>query len=243
MTAESAALAGFRDSIERGDDWFDALLEAIACWEAPGEEIGGRSYRYLLAGEAFDWLLLAERLCEEANGAIPAGEREDLLFFGRLPRDLDEAEFKRAIGSEKHRAHLNFLYGVTTEEALQLTMEEEVLKEQRNRAWDQGDVEDLVFERLYGRSCEQLLATFRQERALADGDDISYGELREFTYWLFKFRMRELDPARVASDTRKALARVSELEAAATRRRAQLDRPAPADAAFVLDGEVVAHLA
>ena len=70
--------------------------------------------------------MLAERLCEEANGAIPADEREALLFFGSFPRAMNDVDFKRAIGDAKHRAHLNFLYGVAVEEALQLAIEEEV---------------------------------------------------------------------------------------------------------------------
>jgi hypothetical protein len=30
-------------------------------------------------------------------------------------------------------------------------------------------------------------------------------ELKEFTYWLFKYRLRQSDKAKVASDTKKAL--------------------------------------
>jgi hypothetical protein len=29
--------------------------------------------------------------------------------------------------------------------------------------------------------------------------------MKEFTYWLFKYRLKHGDPARVASDTKKAL--------------------------------------
>ena len=48
-------------------------------------------------------------------------------------------------------------------------------------------------------------------------------------YWLFKFRVKNQEPARVASDTRKALAQLSAMELAvrrASRRRPQTD-PAP----------------
>ena len=203
----------------------------------------GRRYRYLIGGEAFDWLLLAERLCDELDGAIPAEERDALLFFGRAPRDLAEDEFRRAIGDAKHKAHLNFLYGVAVEEALQLTVEEEVLKARRSCVWDRGEdsLEQQVFERIYGRGRDELLAAFRDERALPPGDEISYGDLRAFTYWLFKYRVAQSDPARVASDTRKALAQVSELEAAA-QRRAQFLASARTNGAAVVEGEVVAHI-
>jgi hypothetical protein len=241
--AEREALTHFLHAVQHGADWFDALLEAIALWEAPEEEVDGRHYRYLIGGEAFDWLLLAERLCEAADGAIPAAEKEALLFSGRPPRELDEEEFRRAVGVAKHRAHLNFLYGVTLEEALQVTVEEEVLKEQRSRVWDRNrNVEAQVFERLYGKSRDELLAAFRAERSLPPGDALSYAELREFTYWLFKYRVREHDPARVASDTRKALAQLSEIEAAARRRAAFLASAHGSPPTVVVDGEVVARL-
>jgi len=34
---------------------------------------------------------------------------------------------------------------------------------------------------------------------------MSLAELKEFTYWLFKYRIKNTDKERVASDTRKAL--------------------------------------
>jgi len=241
-TPSEEPLTLFRDAVRNGDDWFEALLEAISLWQVPEEVVDGREFRYLIGGEAFDWLLLAERLCESLDGAISEDEREALLFFGRTPREMEDGSFKRAIGDAKHAAHLNFVYGITVEEALQLTVEEEVLKEQRSSIWNQGQsLQDQVFERVYGRSHGELLAAFRDERTLPPGDDISYGELRAFTYWLFKFRMKQSDPARVASDTRKALVQVSHLEAAA-RRRAQLLGETSIDEAKVVDGEVVAHV-
>jgi 8-oxo-dGTP pyrophosphatase MutT (NUDIX family) len=242
LGSERQALSAFREALSEGGDWFGALLDAVAHWDAPEETVDGRRYRYLIAGEAFDWLLLAERLCEAADGAIPPDEKEALLFFGRPPRELDDEEFKRSIGTAKHRAHLNYLYGVLVEEALQLTVEEEVLKEQRSRVWNAGEsIERQVFERVYGRSRDELLCAFREERSLPPGDRLSYADLREFTYWLFKFRVRDLDPARVASDTRKALAQLSQLEEAARRRTKLLAQPV-VEASVVLEGEVVAHV-
>ena len=235
------AVTLFKRMLRRGDPWYPALLEIVSRWSAAEEEIDRVRYRYLIAGEAFDWLLLAERLCEAADGAIPADEREALLFFGRPPRELDADEFKQAIGAAKHRAHLNYLYGVVVEEALQLVVEEEVMKERRSSISDQdGSVEREVFERIYGCGRDELLAACRETDTIPNGDEISYGELREFTYWLFKYRVRQNDPARVASDTRRALARVSQLEVAAQRRARLLAGPETNEAA-VVDGEVVAR--
>ncbi len=241
LAEENDAVTHFHRALSEGADWFPALLEAIRRWQLPEEVVRGRRYRYLIGGEAFDWLLLAERLCESVDGAIPADEREMLLFFGRPPHELPAEEFKHAIGDAKHRAHLNFLYGVVVEEALQLTVEEEVLKERHSRVWDPGEsAQQQVFQRIYGRDHGELFADFREERGLPEADELSYGALREFTYWLFKRRVNDSDPARVASDTRKALAQVSELEAAARRRARRVARPVAA-AAVVVEGEVVAH--
>ena len=68
---------------------------------------------------------------------------------------------------------------------------------------------------------------------------MTYGELKAFTYWLFKYRMNQSDPARVASDTRKALVQLSELEAAA-RRRAQQASSLETNG-VVVEGVVVAR--
>ena len=41
---------------------------------------------------------------------------------------------------------------------------------------------------------------------------LSLSDLKEFTYWLHKRRINLWDPARVASDTRKAIRRLEMLE-------------------------------
>lgn len=237
-----AGIDAFRAAIARGQPWFDALLDAVSTWELSEEQVDGRRYRYLIGGEAFDWLLLAERLCDEADGAIPIDEKEALLFFGRGPTELDDEDFKRALGAAKHRAHLNFVYGIAVEEALQLVVEQEVLKERHSYVWDEGvrrSVEAEVFARVYSRDPEDMLSEFREERGLAQTEYISYSERREFLYWLSKFRVNQSDPARVASDTRRALAQLSELQEA-SRRRTRRQSTAPSDA-DVVEGEVVAR--
>ena len=245
------ALTAFCEAVGESEDWFAALLVAIAKWEMTEEEVAGRHYQYLIGGEAFDWLLLAERLCNAADGAIPIDEKEALLFFGKPPQPLDDEGFRKAIGDSKHRAHLNFLYGVAVEEALQLTTEEEVLKRWRSSGgWDRGEsLDQQVFGRIYNRSRDELLVAYRasqlpsQQVEMFDAPmdvEISLGELRAFTYWLFKYRVIQSDPARVASDTRKALIQISELETA-SRRRAQFLAAPRTDNRVILEGEVVSR--
>ena len=226
-------LTSFRVAIESGDHWFDATMRAIAAWERADETVDGRHYQYLIDGEAFDWMLLAERLVAEAGERVPGTDAERLLFFARPPAGtlphvehataarITDDDLRGLIGDARHRAHLNFLYGVTVEEALQYAVELEVSKERHGaniRDVRSGDaVLDPVYERIYDRPRAELLAEFRDESHLPHAPEISLPELRRFTYWLFKYRVQNCEPARVASDTRKALAQLSSMEAAARR--------------------------
>jgi hypothetical protein len=218
-------IAALRADVLAGEPWYPALLRAIGRWRLPAERVGDRQYVYLIGGEAFDWLLLAERLTDAVADLVPEEEREALLFHARVPGGMDDDEFRRLIGPAKYRAHLNFLYGVLVEETLQLTVEEDLHKEARCRVWGRDPrVDETVYERLYRQTRDALLREFRAERGLPHTPVITLTELREFTYWLFKLRLRVSDPALVASDTRRALARLSELE---LHRRAQRgDAPA-----------------
>ncbi len=212
------AFAHLRQAVAAGTHWFPALLDAVALWQLPEETVGDRRYCYLIDGEAFDWLLLAERLTASLDGAVPEEEREALLFHGCAPIDLDVEAFKSALGTAKHTAHLNYLYGVTVEEALQLAVEEELHKERFAQCGTRcPPVDEEVSQRIYGKGRTELLDCFREERGLQSSDSIAYSDLKAFTYWLFKYRLRNCDRARVASDTRKALSQLARLERARRR--------------------------
>ncbi len=200
-------IESFVADVRGGENWFLALLNAVAEWSAPSEELNGRAYTYVIAGEAFDWLLLAERLIEAAGDVIPEQEAARLLLEGRAPVHINAEEFRRSIGHGKHAAHLNFLYGVVVEEALQQANIEEVAKAQQNLAARESLIEDEAMSRLYGAPSGDLrkefrLATGRKRNAPVRS---SMDEYKTFTYWLFKRRVAKSDPARLASDTRKGI--------------------------------------
>jgi hypothetical protein len=135
-------------------------------------------------------------------------DQEDLLFHGKLPQEPDAEELEALLGSTKFRAYSNYWYGVVVEEALQLAVEQEVQKEHRSRGRGNSEephTEDIAWTRLYRDTPENLLYAFRENKEYPQTDTLSLTEKKQFTYWLFKRRVGSWDPARVASDTRKAL--------------------------------------
>ncbi|MFH0914061.1 MAG: hypothetical protein V1849_02075 [Chloroflexota bacterium] len=211
-TETARVLQGLEEAIAGGKHWYLALLEAIRAWRQPEEVHQGRSYRYLIVGEAFDWLLLAERLCQAVAGLLPQEEKTALLFYSQPPLELSQAEFKEHIGALKYRQHLNYFYGVTVEQSLILAVEDEVRKERRCQGYyRERDETPEVFRRVYGTTRTVLLKHFRKEKGYPQIDSISLSELKEFTYWLFKYRLEHSDKARVASDIKKALRYLEEV--------------------------------
>lgn len=200
------AIEHLKRSIASGKHWYIALLEAIGLWPLAEETRNGRKYCYLIDNEAFDWLLLAERLCEEVDSLIPEPERLDLLFFSKPPIEVSKEEFRHLIGDTKYRAYLNYFYGITVEEVLVIAIEEEIRKEQRARGYNRDRrVIDDAYRRIYGASQLTLLRHFRIEKGYPQKASTSLTELREFVYWRFKYRLKRCDRARVASDTKKGL--------------------------------------
>jgi len=203
---DAEAISYLKQALADGQHWYLALLHAIGLWTSADEVCNGRTYRYLIDGEAFDWLLLAERLCETVDGLLPEDEKNDLLFRGVPPLELSAREVKKLIGDRKYGQYLNYFYGVTVEEALLLAVQEEIDKERRVRGFrSQGESTDETYQRIYNTTREDLLKIFRQEKHYAQLRSITLAELKEFTYWLFKYRLKRCEKAKIASDTKKAL--------------------------------------
>ena len=205
--SDAGVIGYLEQAITGGKHWYIALLEAIGLWSVAEEVHNQRRYRYLIAGEAFDWLLLAERLCQAVDGLLPDTEKTALLFHGQPPLNLTVDRFKELIGGGKYHQYLNYFYGITVEEALILAVQEEVRKERRTSGYNnkEHDVVSEVYRRIYGATKPVLLKRFRREKGYPHLKSISLTELKEFTYWLFKYRLKQCDKARIASDTKKAL--------------------------------------
>ena len=195
-----------RHDILNGKNWYLALLEAIGRWNTVEETIDGRRFIYLIAGEAFDWLLLGERLCATVEGLIPQQEKENLLFYGKAPVNLTNDEFQSLLGATKYKQYLNFFYGVTIEGALFLVTRDKLRKGKMASLFRKTvDCDNESFIHLYGEDKKPLLKQFRKGKGYSQKDSIGLQEMNEFLYWLFKYRLEHCDKSRVASDTKSAM--------------------------------------
>ncbi len=206
VAGDAAVIKDLARAIRGGRHWYLALLAAIGKWAGAEEVFEDYRYRYLIAGEAFDLLLLAGRLCRAVDSLIPGEEKLALLFREIPPLNLSAGEFKDLIGTRKYRQYLNYFYGVTVEAALFLAVQDEVRKGRRAVGFSgERGVGGETYRRLYGATRAVLLRRFRKGKGYPQLKSISLSELKEFTYWLFKSRLHQSEKAKVASDTRKAL--------------------------------------
>jgi hypothetical protein len=197
----------FRSSISSGENWYLALLEAARSWPVTEETVENTCYRYLIAGEAFDLTQLAERLIDTAKDLIPEREQINFLFKDKPPLHLSPDELRERLGEEKYKQHLNFFYGVTVEETLLEAASEDIRKEERGvRARSDSWISAEAYLRIYGKTQPDLTLLFQAEKGFPESDDFSLTEMKELTYWLFRYRLTHSDPEKSASDTKKALA-------------------------------------
>jgi hypothetical protein len=207
----------FRQQLEAGVAWYPALLNVISRWTAPSEYIDGRTRHYLINGEAFDWLSLAERLIINADSLLPAEETEKLVLFGISPvlsrNGQEEIAFELAIGAAKYRAFLNYQYGVIVEQLVLAAAEEKLVKNASIfAAIERPYADEQAFNEVYGAPFKKLRSHYRGATGMLLTENTTRGDFEHFLYWLSKYRIRHMEPARIASDTRQAMILLSRLE-------------------------------
>ncbi len=204
-TDQTPAVRAFAAALAEGEHWYGALLSAVHLWSCDEECYGGRYFRFMIAGEALDLLLVMERISWDCRHLLPQEERDALFFYARPPYTYSDTEFAHLLGEEKYCSYLNYFYGVTLEEVLLHAVEDEILK-----ATNYGLTSDLrdpvsPYTRLYGKKEHELLQGFSAERDRPVNGAITLTEWKEFLYWLFKQRVATSLPERLASDTQKGL--------------------------------------
>ena len=127
-TDPTPAVRAFAAALGEGEHWYSALLGTVHLWSREEECYGGRYFRFLVAGEALDLLLVMERISWDFRHLLPQAERDALFFYARPPFTHSDREFAHLLGEEKYCSYLNYFYGVTLEEVLLHAVEDEILK-------------------------------------------------------------------------------------------------------------------
>lgn len=199
-----------RYSIKSGTYWPQALIQAMGSWSLPNETYKGREYVYLIHGECFNMLLLAERLMAELQDLISFTDIENLLFNSEFPEDFDLSTLKSELGVTKYRGHVNFFYGVIVEENLQYIVEQEIEKRYySNGIGDINNPSNKTFQKLYKATFDNLYIKFCIDTSVTKTKMFYFNDYIKFTYWLFKYRINISDGAKIASDTKKALKHIT----------------------------------
>ena len=206
VPAVEEAINHFKADIASGKNWFLALLEAVKNWPVSEETVGGETYHYIISGEAFDMLQLAERLLKAAGDLVPEDEKIDFLFHNKPPLILTPEKTKELLGDKRFGQYLNFFYGITAEEALLQAVEEEVRKEEGGlNMHKEVQIIDETYRRIYDAQQRVLLHQFRKEKGYTSSRSTTLEQMKEFGYWRFKYRLQHCEKPRIASDTKKAL--------------------------------------
>ncbi|MCY3958804.1 MAG: hypothetical protein OXG65_10980 [Chloroflexi bacterium] len=199
-------LRRFDAELEAGSHWYLAALRACGEWRLADEVHQGRRLTYLVAGEALDLVLLIDRIASTRRDAVPRVERDELRFHGRPPVFVPGDTFASALGEARYTAYLNHFYGVDVEEAVVHAVE---LEAGKAHLLDRGAVD--AYFMVYGKTLQELLATYRAARGLREAGGVRWVDWKDFTYWCFRLRLRTQVPARIASDTRKGIALLQRL--------------------------------
>lgn len=199
-------LKELRERIDAGEGWYESVLRAVREWPLAEEEVDGERYVYLIDGEALDLLRLCERLYISVSDLVPEDEIVALIANDRPPGEQSGLHLKSLVGPDMYRSYLSFIYGVIVEEMVVHAVVEELRKRQRVAGFTHYDVNlDDAYRYVYGAGQDELTRVFKRESRLKRRRSMTLTEMKEFTYWLFKMRLRSSDKSRVASDTKRAL--------------------------------------
>ncbi len=234
-TNHRALLEDLAQNIEdQPAEWQKAFIATIAAWPVENEVVYGETFHYFIGGEAFNWKRLAERIAIElaADGFHNPESHEifDWIATSGTFGGLSEQEFRRILGVDGWRAHLNYFYGVHIEQCLLAAVQSRIQKQRYSSGMPPSDdASDRAFMGLYEESEQELWQLFMSENAerLAHLIDESADDTRsialdeEFTYWLFKRRIENTNAPQVAAETQRGLDMMARI-ADADERRARL---------------------
>ena len=221
--------------IDQPANWQTAFIETVAAWPIENERIYGENFHYFIGGEAFNWKRLAERIAtqitEEERSPNLNGELIDWISTSGVFGGLDEQEFRRILGVDGWRAHLNYFYGVQIEQCLIVAVQTRIQKRRYSGGLPPSDdASDRAYLGLYEDTEQTLYDHFLAETAdrLSDliaespDDTRTIALEEEFTYWLFKRRIEYTLAPQIAAETKRGLEMMHRIGKADERRTRML---------------------
>ena len=201
--SSDSVISDIKKSRRNGTPLLIALLEQVSKWTITEEIYKGKQFKYLIGGEAFDWKLLVYRIMDQLEDQLDQPVETSVFDLDVISLSED---LKRLLGHKKYRALLNYYYGVVVEDSILKVTEKEVRKARLGKGYQsQKNLRDDAFWKVYHSDRDVLLTQFKQQNNLPTDAVLGQFEKKAFTYWLFKYRLKSSDKAKLASDTKKGL--------------------------------------
>ena len=197
----SKLIQELRNEVSHGENWQKSIAKYIGLWTKKEEFYRGYKYIYLIDGEALDWLTLTERLVSSIKSYINKEEYYYVSTSGLLP-DQEIYKYIKKITPKKVLSQMrNFYYGIIIEN---LIYNYKILEYEKNTIVTE-DNDQRFYEEIYNKPLEVLSQMFYKEKKLINKNKLNFHELKLFSYWLFKYRLKHSDKTKMAHETNKAL--------------------------------------
>jgi hypothetical protein len=190
-----------RNEVSQGENWQKSVAKYIGLWNEKEEFYRGYKYIYLIDDEALDWLNLTERLVSSIKSYITKEEYNYVSTSGLLPDQEIYNYIKKTIPKKKLSQMRNFYYGIIIEN---LIYHYKILEYQKNTIVIE-DNDQRFYEEIYNKPIEVLYEIFYKERKTINKNKLNFHELKLFSYWLFKYRLKHSDKTKMAHETNTAL--------------------------------------
>ena len=190
-----------RNEVSQGENWQKSVAKYIGLWNEKAEFYRGYKYIYIIDDEALDWLNLTERLVSSIKSYITKEEYNYVSTSGLLPDQEIYNYIKKTIPKKKLSQMRNFYYGIIIEN---LIYHYKILEYQKNTIVVE-DNDQRFYEEIYNKPIEVLYEIFYKERKTINKNKLNFHELKLFSYWLFKYRLKHSDKTKMAHETNTAL--------------------------------------
>tara|TARA_Y100000590_G_scaffold117723_1_gene134641 strand:+ start:45709 stop:46464 length:756 start_codon:yes stop_codon:yes gene_type:complete len=189
-------------------DWQVNILNEISGWDFSNKK--QEHLEYLIFGEALDWKLLAEIISYNKNGFIDDKLYKWLNFSDPLG-GFNHLQIKEFTNQKVYDSIISFYYGVIVERSLIIDTQEKYYKKNIGAGIPPNeDFCDNVFTDLYNLTYSNLREDYNKNFSFNRNNKSAFFlyDENKFTYWLFKIRILNSQPEKLASDTKRGLDRL-----------------------------------